>query len=270
MPKRSASVPITFDSLSTNGCPSLLEVDLFAPQGANESDFVIGADVRFGSMTLTANEWARSVEFGLSSAVLRLTLQGCKMAPGSARFGDQRPTTLVTAVKTEKTKRTRTSAAIRGGLKGSISSHKGNAAAEAQAKVEKGGSLEITDSAHKKMELRDDPVVALSDNRWKFTAVHCDYMQSRYLGDETLCKLQITSKQARVEGHLLFLPKDLFLIDGDDGGWPFLDVLRRSPNKTAIAKILLAKHLRQMNPLPDGGGPIIGSVSTLTAELGDG
>jgi hypothetical protein len=261
--------PISFASSTTNGCPSLLEVDLFAPQGATNKDFVIGAEVRFGSMTFCSSDFGRSIELGLSSAILKLNLTGCNIAPGTSRFGDQLPISAVTSLKTEKTRKNAISGKIGSSIGLAASTARQSVSAKLDAKAESSASVNTSSTQTGAIKLRDDPVVSLSGNRWRFTAVHCDYMQSRYLGDETLCTILLEEETAQVEGQLTFYPKDLFLIDIEDEGRQLLNLFGRSPNKSAIARALLAKYLRQLNPLTEGGGEIVGSIATLKAARND-
>jgi hypothetical protein len=270
MAKRaSMQTPLVFRSSTTNECPSLLEVELFAPQGASERDFILGAEVRFGSMTLSSSDWSRSVEFGLSSAILKLKLVGCGITPGSSRFGDRLPVGTVTSMKTEKTKKNALSGKIGSSVEVGVSAKgpKGSFAVGGGAQTT--AAVNTTSTETQTIKLRDDPVISLSGNRWRFTAIHSEYMQSRYLGDETLCNIQLNSEKVRVEGHLSFFPKDLFLIDSEDDGRQLMDIFRRAPNRSAIAKVLLAKHLRALNSLSEGTGEIVGSVAILEAEKND-
>jgi hypothetical protein len=270
MAKRtSPSSPLAFEASAINGCPSLLEVELFAPQGANERDFILGAEVRFGSMTLSSSDWGRSIEFGLSSAILKLNLVACNITPGTPRLGDQQPTSAVISLNTEKTKKTAVSGKVGSSIKISAAASGASASAKLSAGAETSGVFNTSSTQKQAIKLRDDPIVSLSGNRWRFTAIHSDYMQSRYLGDETLCKIQLNSASAQIEGQLTFFPKDLFLIDIEEEGRQFLDLFRRSPTRSAIAKVLLAKHLRQLNSLAEGGGEIVGSIATLKAERND-
>src|SRR5258706_13905194 len=91
--------PISLEQSSLPGCADLLEVVLFAPQGANEHDFLLGADVRFGTMTMTSDDWTKSVEIGLSRAILGLDMVGCEIDPSAHRFGDKPPTSVKTQGK---------------------------------------------------------------------------------------------------------------------------------------------------------------------------
>jgi hypothetical protein len=114
----------------------------------------------------------------------------------------------------------------------------------------------------------EEPVISISGNRWRFSAVAHAYMQSRYSGDEALCKLRIKGATVRVEGRLCFQPKDIYLVEVESSP-ALLERFKRSPNQAAIAKILLSKHLKEINPISDKAGPslIVGSVSTLRGEI---
>jgi hypothetical protein len=70
-----------------------------------------------------------------------------------------------------------------------------------------------------------------------------------------------------IEGKLSFYPKDLTIIDVECTSPSLLDTWRKSPTKAAIAKILVAKHLRGLNPVDNLGGPIAGGVSVLKGDL---
>lgn len=101
--------PIRLEQKSQSGCADLLEVVLFAPQGANEHEFHLGADVRFGTMVIASDDWSKSVEIGLSRATLGLDLSGCEIDPSAHRFGDRPPV----SVKTHKENRETASTSIR-------------------------------------------------------------------------------------------------------------------------------------------------------------
>jgi hypothetical protein len=89
----------TLEQTAQPGCGDLLEVVLFAPQGANEEDFLLGADVRFGTMRVASDDWVKSVEIGLSKATLGLKLTGCEIDPAAPRFGDKKPASAKTHVQ---------------------------------------------------------------------------------------------------------------------------------------------------------------------------
>jgi hypothetical protein len=91
--------PISLEQTARPGCGELLEVVLFAPQGSLEQDFLLGADVRFGTMVLSSEDWSKSVEIGRSRATLGLEVAGCEIDPSAQRFGDKKPSSAKTHVQ---------------------------------------------------------------------------------------------------------------------------------------------------------------------------
>lgn len=91
-------------------------------------------------------------------------------------------------------------------------------------------------------------------------------MQSRYSGHESLCKIEVSGLPVQVEGRLSFQPKDILIIDVEcPSAW--WDRLKKSPNQLAVAKVLLAKHLKEINRLADKqSGAIVGSLSVLKGD----
>lgn len=264
-----APKPITFEQKPLAGCADLLEVVLFAPQGANERDFLMGADVRFGTMTVSSDDWTKSVEIGLSRAVLGLDLVGCEIDPSAHRFGDKPPVSLKTHRESVEMANATTQATGLLSLGASANSALGKVSGKGDASASAGFATnkKVSSTAKQVVEAHEDPVVALSGNRWRFSSIGEDFMQSRYAGGEALCKMKITSTSVNIEGKLSFYPKDITIIDVECSSPSLLDSWRKSPNKAAIAKVLLAKHLRALNPIDKVANPIVGWVSSLKGEL---
>jgi hypothetical protein len=264
-----APKPISLEQKPLVGCPDLLEVVLFAPQGANEHDFLLGADVRFGTMTIASDDWGKSIEIGLSCAVLGLDLVGCEIDPSAHRFGDKPPTSVKTHRENTETASATTQSGGRGslGISGATSAKKIAAKGDVKATASFARNKKVSSTAKQVVEAHEDPVVALSGNRWRFSSIGDDFMQSRYSGGDALCKLKITSTSVNVEGKLSFYPKDLTIIDVTCASPSLLDSWKKSPNKAAIAKVLVAKYLRGLNPLDKLGTPVVGWVSMLKGDL---
>lgn len=261
--------PISFEQTAQTGCGDLAEVILFAPQGANEHDFFLGADVRFGTMVVSSEDWSKSVEIGLARATLRLDLNGCEADPSAHRFGDKKPSAAKTHVQRTQTDSTtshvggKVSMGVR--LKGSTFSLGKN---EANMGVGASKDAKAASTETQVADTREEPVVAIANNRWLFSAVAEAYMQSRYSGDEALCKMRVTAPNVSVEGRLTFQPKDIVLIDVEAHP-TFLDRFKKSPNQAAIAKVLLAKYLKEINLLEEkrGAASIASWCSTLRGEV---
>jgi hypothetical protein len=262
--------PIRFEQTTQSGCGDLLEVSLFAPQGAHEQDFLLGADVRFGTMLLSSEDWSKSVEIGLSRATLILDLAGCQIDPSASRFGDKKPASAKTHVQHTQV----TTASAHVGAKASIrASAKATKTPDAEATIKVGGGAsrdaKVSSTETQILDTREEPVVAMSNNRWRFSAVAEAFMRSRYSGDEALCKVRVTARKIKVEGRLAFQPKDIVLIDLEASP-AFLDRFKKSPNQAAIAKVLLSKHLKEINEIADkktGSASIVGWISTLRGAL---
>jgi hypothetical protein len=260
---------ITLDHTAQQGCADLLEVVLFVPQGANEQDFELGADVRFGTMLVSSEDWSKSVEIGLARATLSLDLSGCEIDPAAHRLGDQKPIRAKTHV--QRTHTTNKTGKI--GAKGAVGvTARGDAisAGKASLSVDAGAAhdTKVSSTETQVTDRHEEPVTSISGNRWRFSAVAQAYMQSRYSGDESLCKVRVKGTSVKVEGRLNFQPKDIYLVDVDSSS-SLLERFKRSPNQAAIAKILLSKHLKEINPISDKAGPslIVGSISTLRGEI---
>jgi hypothetical protein len=267
MPKKPK--PIDLKQSAQTGCGDLLEVVLFAPQGANEQDFLLGADVRFGTMVVASEDWSKSVEIGLARATLGLELRGCEIDPSAPRFGDRKPAVAKTHVQRTQVAG---SASHAGGKVSLGAKLKGGTVSlgENEASVGVAASMDrkVSSTETQVADTREEPVVAMSNNRWRFSAVAEAYMQSRYSGDETLCKVHVTEPNIKVEGRLAFQPKDIVMIEVDAHP-TFLDRFKKSPNQAAIATILLAKHLKEINLLEDksGSASIVGWCSTLRGDV---
>ena len=261
--------PISLEQSSLPGCTDLLEVVLFAPQGANEHDFLLGADVRFGTMTVVSDDWTKSVEIGLSRAILGLDMVGCEIDPSAQRFGDKPPTSVKTHTENTETASTATQSkgSVSLGISGSSSMGKVAAKGGVGANADFAKNKKVSSTAKQVVESHEEPVVALSGNRWRFSSVGEDFLQSRYAGGEPLCKIKITSASVTIEGKLSFYPKDLTIIDVECTSPSLLESWRKSPTKAAIAKILVAKHLRALNPVDNLCVPIAGGISVLKGDV---
>jgi hypothetical protein len=256
--------PLVLDQVAQPGCPDLLEVVLFAPQGANESDFMLGADVRFGTMTVASEDWAKMVEIGLSTAILSLDLSGCEVDPAGHRFGDKPPVSAKTHLQRTQVATKSTDLGGKASTEASTKSVQGEI--KLSAGLTKGSKVSSTET--QVVDTRQEPVVAISNNRWKFSSVAEGFMQSRYSGHEALCKIEVKAPNVRVDGRLTFQPKDIVIVDVECASTALLERFRKSPNKAAIAKVLLAKHLREINPLPErAGAAITGCISTLKGDI---
>jgi hypothetical protein len=260
--------PINLEQSAQSGCGDLLEVALFAPQGAHEQDFLLGADVRFGTMVVSSEDWSKSVEIGLSRATLILGLTGCQIDPSSRRFGDKKPPSAKTHVQRTQVATTKTNLGAKASIRASAKVTK----ADAEAAIAVGGGAtrdaKVSSTETQVVDTREEPVVAVSNNRWRFSAVAEAYMRSRYSGDEALCKVRVTGSKIKVEGRLTFQPKDIVMI-ALEASPAFLDRFKKSPNHAAIAKVLLSKHLKEINEIPDkaGSASIVGWISTLRGDL---
>jgi hypothetical protein len=164
--------PISLEQTTQSGCGDLLEVSLFAPQGAHEQDFLLGADVRFGTMLLSSEDWSKSVEIGLSRATLSLDFAGCEIDPSAHRFGDKKPTSTKTHVQHTQV----TTATTHMGANASIGVRaKATKPPDADAAIKVGGGAtrdaKVSSMETQVVDTREEPVVAMSNNRWRFRAV---------------------------------------------------------------------------------------------------
>jgi hypothetical protein len=252
---------------SANPCQDLMELMFFVPQGYSKNDFLLGAETRFGSMTVYMDDFQRYVEFGLTKSILRVDTQGCAIAPG-ARFADQSPPSIRTKVSVTKADISRSGKSASAKINADLSNRRASAGISGDLAGKKSHGHETKETSAQIYQADQRPVVALSGNRWEFSAVGPEIMRSRYSGDETLCKVEITSSKFKITGNFSFFPKDLFIIEGECRSGGFADMFRRSPNKVALAQVLLAKHLRELNPSsPDRSGPIRGCVATVEGDV---
>ncbi|RED38031.1 hypothetical protein BJ123_105110 [Rhodopseudomonas thermotolerans] len=261
---------ITLEQIPQPGCEELLEVVLFAPQGAHEYDFHLGADVRFGTMVLSSEDWSQSVEIGLSRATLGLATKGCEIDPSSSRFGDKKPHAVRTQLQRTLERMSELHAGAQSAFGAKASTNNMSASADTtigiDGKIDRNTKMASTETLTS--DSQQEPVLAMPGNRWQFSATSDNYMQSRYCGDESLCKMTVTAPTITITGTLAFQPKDIVIVDLEAPQTIF-DRLKRSPNKIAIARLLLARHLREINQIPEktASSSIIGWISTLTGRL---
>lgn len=266
---------LSYSEVHDNPCAELVELNLFLPQGASMQDFHLGAETRFGTMTIAADDQVRFVEFGLAKAVLRLTLNGCRIEPGQRLFDKTPVREITTDIKRQR--QSASMASAKGGLNaaGQISaSLQGLGEAKLGADLSGAASREKTEQTRQTQEesyiLTKQPVLSVAGNRWEFSALGDQILVSKYTGDEPICKIVVSSKQFKVIAELYFFAKDIVILDGEANGKKLLDFLSKSPNKSAIAKILLAKNLRDMNDPAKGAsqisGAIVGSRSLITSK----
>lgn len=269
MPRKPKPKSILLDHTTKPGCADLLEVALFAPQGANEEDFLLCADVRFGTMAVSSDDWSKTVEIGLSKATLSLTFKGCAIDPGTPRFGDQRPVAAKTQLKSTQVATSASLLRLSGGGGGRFQAI---GSKNVDANVSLAGShsrdSKVSTTEVQSTDFKHEPVVSMPNSKWRFSSVASNHMQSRYSGDEALCKILVQSSPMQIEGRLSFQPKDIVIVDVDSPP-AFLDRFRASPNKAAVAKVLLARYLKEVNELPEAGEPaqIVGSLSVLRGEI---
>lgn len=258
-----------FETEETSGCPDLLELSFYIPQGASDTDFQLGAEVRFGTMVVSSNDWHSSIEFGLTKAHLRLHLEGCKIQPKS-RLSDHQQPGIKTNVRARSSETSKSSAIARGSA--SLALRTAPSPASAAARIEGGGAKskasEATSSINQSYSKVTEPVTALPGQRWQFSAIGHHFLQSKYAGDEALCAVQCLDDDVRIAGALSFYPKDIFIVDTQDEARSVFDRFKKSPNRTAIAQVLLSKHLKQMNELPSRNtGEINGAIAAVKSNL---
>lgn len=260
--------PIAIESMHENPCADLLEIILFAPQGLSVEDFLLGAEARFGTMTIYLDDYEQHIEFGLSKVTLRLNLSGCHVESGE-RLGDRSPPEKVkTNVRKKEHAESKSQSQAAARFSSKLSASQGTASLT--------GSLGRGLTKHKvaiqtdetKFSVIDYPILALSGNRWIFSALDQQVLLSKMAGDEPLCKIVLTSDVSKIVAELSFFPKHVTIFDGEAKGTRISEWFSRSPSRAAVAKTLLAKQLRKLNTKTsslqaDDGGGIIGARSIL-------
>jgi len=265
MPKKessSAERGPSFQATAHNYLSDLTELSLHVPQGATPESFELVAETRFGTATIYLDDYERMVEFALTKADLRLATEGCAIAPGH-RLGETDPVKPKVRVSQNETKTRKSGRSLgidisaRAGAGGVRASAGGNLSASTNSAIEK------KDNISKEYKFEEVPIIALAGNRWQFSAVGADYLKSRYSGDQTLCTIDTKDKNARLIARLSFTPMYICILDVTSSGNRLTEVFRASPTKTALAKVLLAKHLREPNTAPDSTGSINASVAEI-------
>lgn len=257
--------PLIYDEEHNNPCAELAELNLFIPQGANSEDFQLGAETRFGTMTVALEDQARHIEFGLSKAVLRLTLSGCRIGPGPRLFDKLPIREIATDVKRQKQSASTASGKSNLGASLQVSSS-AKSAGEAKFGIDASAGVgseksEQTKQVHEESYvLTKQPILSVAGNRWEFSALGDQILVSKYTGDEPLCKVLVASKSFKIVAELYFFSKDIVLLDGEANGKRLLDIFSKSPNKAAISKILLAKNLRKLNDGSMGSSQLSGAI----------
>lgn len=255
-----------------NPCSDLLEFMLFVPQGPTTTDFLLGAEVRFGPMTVYLDDYQQYVEFGLSKAILKLRPIDCQILPGT-RHADKSPSVPIrTDVKISLRAASQSGVGITGKLAGEAGGFVVPAiAAQADLGVSKKKQTSTSQIEDTTFTKEYHPIVSLSGNRWQFSALSQRILFSKMLGDEHLCKIAFLSDDAEIGADLSFFPKDIVIFDGEAKGIRISELLGRSPNRAAVAKALLAKQLKDLNRKMSEArgataGEIVGSRSTLLIE----
>jgi hypothetical protein len=244
-----------------------MEVTLFVPQGQNLEDFLLGAEARFGTMTICSDDLEQNVEFGVSSAVLRLILAGCKIAPGE-RLGDTAATTVRTKVHQQKVSNRKIARGVKvsGQASGTLSE-----TADAKVGASLGGAFEKSIGVEEKevrttdFEVSRSPIMPQSGDRWVFQAINEPVLMARRSGDDHLCKIEVQAEQITITAQLYFYPKHIVLLEGElTGSIPLYSKLKASKTKAAIAKTLLR---RQMAEKQDAYNSLNGGVLGYTFRL---
>lgn len=185
--------PLVFSEFADQPCPDLMEVTLFVPQGENITDFLVGAETRFGTLSIYLDDYEQYVEFGLSKATLRLNLAGCTIVPGT-RFGDPNIQPITTNIKRSNVRGRQLRNDRNIGIASQLSlsqNPSGSAKFDAGIKQSRENLLEQHETVEENLALTSGPVVALSGNRWEFSALDRGVLKAKYSGDETLCKIRV-------------------------------------------------------------------------------
>ena len=211
---------LAFLEMAEQPCPDLMEVTLFVPQGENITDFLVGAETRFGTMSIYLDDYEQYVEFGLSKATLRLSLAGCTIIPGT-RFGDPDHQPITTSIKRSNVRGRRNENKGALGFAGQLALSQNPSVAgkaETDLKHSRENVVEEREIVEENFALTSGPVVALSGNRWEFSALDRKILKAKYSGDETLCKIRITGRKVAVTGDFYFYAKDIVIFDGEKSG----------------------------------------------------
>jgi hypothetical protein len=260
--------PIIVEPRHENPCADLLEIILFAPQGLSTEDFLLGAEARFGTMTIYLDDYEQHIEFGLSKATLRLNLSGCRVDSGG-RLGEGRLTEKIkTNIKKKKHMESESQGQAEANLGANLSGRQTAASLVGTLSHRLAKHRVSSQTDETSFSIVDYPILALSGNRWLFSALGREVLLSKMAGDEPLCKVVLSSEVSKIVAELSFFPKHITIFDGETKGTRISEWFARSPSRAAVAKTLLAKQLRKLNvrrtDLPASGGEtIIGARSIL-------
>jgi hypothetical protein len=87
----------------------------------------------------------------------------------------------------------------------------------------------------------------LTKDRWELRDVFAPALHGQYAPEDHFCKIDIGQPTGSVRALLQFYPKDLILDPEESSGFA-ASIFKNKPTNISVAKALVAKHLRSINP----------------------
>lgn len=255
-----------------NPIDTLAEIEIYKTQSVKDFDFCIGAVTRFNAISVACDNWAYSVIIRLKQATMQISTENSRIAR-DGRAGDQnRPSKLeITHSSSEKLK---SSAGAGGKIGGQAGIGAGGVDIPSlKASFSIGGDVKKSiDTAESfKADSVIHSITALPGGRWLIADVISENLCGKYEPEEHLCKISVDllKLSGSATSFLYFYPRDLSIEPVQTEGTVLKKLAKERPGNVSVAKALIAKHLRNLNPLEQSNldGRIIIGTSKINYKL---
>lgn len=257
---------------SNNPAEELAEVEIYKTQSITEDDFCVGLTARFGHMPISCMDWAYSVSTSIREAYVQIDTNNCALAR-DGRYGDAtRPSkfTRERKVKSETTEKLSADGDAKAKLGvGASGFGLPNLGVALSAKGSK--STQLVASEGFKIKEDSSSITAAAGRKWRFSDLISNALQGKYEPHEHLCKISVLppAKRGHVVARMFFYPKDIVLDVHEVNKKLSERIFKDRPNNVAVAKALLGKHLRALNPTDEKNidGRIVVGLSRLDYKI---
>ena len=234
-----------------NPAAELAEVEIYKTQSVTEDDFCVGLTARFGTILLACENWSYNVASSIREAYVQLETNNCLISR-EGRYGDDtRPSSydIDREAKSSTTEKSNLSADAKGSA-GVGSNGVRLPSLAASFSAGKSRSTQSIKSESHKIKESVNSITAASGGRWRFSDVISETLSGKYEPHEHLCKISVPTDKIRgkVIARMYFYPKDLSLQFHHSDLRFSEKIFKERPSNLSVAKALLAKYMRGINP----------------------
>lgn len=234
-----------------NPAEELAEIEIYKTQSITEDDFCIGLTARFGSMPISCENWAYSVNTTLKEAYVHIATDACAVARDGRYGDDPRPLEYLADKDIKRTIVEKTNFEGGGNVKagfGVAGIRLPSMGFSLSAQASKSSEAKSSES-HKIQEITRS-IAALPGDKWRLSDLISATLQGKYEPSDHLCKVSVAAgaKSGNVIARMFFYPKDISFEVHETEQVGVGRIFKERPGNVSVAKALLGKYLRGLNP----------------------